>query len=153
MVVWWDTRSCFNCILSVESCSVTECVVHFEGGSMRYWERRYILSGLCEIFCRYLFDTLDSQSMLVLLFLFRFCLEDMSIGKWEILWSSTINVQGLICNLSFSKLSFWMWMSLCVHMSLLEFRKPPWGGVSYVGWIHREILLKFDFIIVYLVIS
>ena len=59
--------------------------------------RKLVLFSLGEMFCRYLLGPI---------FLFSFCLDDVSIGESVVLKSPTINVQGSICDLNCSVVSF-----------------------------------------------
>jgi hypothetical protein len=46
------------------------------------------------------------MSVRFIISLFRFCLDDLSIGESGVLGSPTNNVWSLICDLSFSNVSF-----------------------------------------------
>ena len=54
--------------------------------------KRYILLCLGEMFYRYLLGLFESKPLLVSLFLFSFCLIDLSVGENGVLRSPTIKM-------------------------------------------------------------
>lgn len=87
------------------------------------------------------------NQILFFLYLFHFCLKDLSICSSEMLRSPSINVWSLIYNLSFTNISFMNIMPLHLEDSYLELRCPPFGcsfaeyEVSLVDYLKLKVYL------------